>query len=95
VAALSGQSLLRSTRVPGAGRLALWSYAIYLTHKQFCILARDPLEKLGYGPESLVAIVAMMALSVLTGWVLYRCVERPFMALRERYVPSNFSPATA
>ena len=90
VAALSRDGLLRNARIPGAGKLALWSYAIYLTHKQFCILARAPLEKLGYGPDSFVAIVAMMALSVFTGWVLYRCVEQPFMALRGRWVPDSF-----
>jgi peptidoglycan/LPS O-acetylase OafA/YrhL len=45
-----------------------------------------------------VAIVVLLALSVLSGWLLYRLVETPFMALRERYVPSNlarpaFTPA--
>ena len=47
---------------------------------------------MGYGPESAVAITSMVFISVFSGWVLYRCVERPFMALRERYVPSNFKP---
>ncbi len=93
LSALSERSVLRSLRVPGAGRLALWSYALYLTHKQVCILARDPLEKLGYGPDTLVAISVMMVLSVLSGWILYRCVEMPFMALRQRWVPTNFAPA--
>ena len=92
VAALSRGSLLRKVRVPGAATLALWSYAIYLGHKQLCILAKEPLEALGYGPNSAVAIAAMMALSVFAGWLLYRCVETPFMALRARYVPTNFKP---
>lgn len=92
VAALSPASLLRSTRVPGAASLALWSYAIYLTHKQVCILAARPLAAHGYGAGSLVAIGALLALSVLSGWVLYRCVELPFMALRGRYLPTNFKP---
>jgi peptidoglycan/LPS O-acetylase OafA/YrhL len=90
VAALGERSLLRTTNVPGAGSLALWSYAIYLTHKQVCILAAGPLAERGYGPGSLVAIGAMLALSVLAGWVLYRLVETPFMALRSRYLPSSF-----
>lgn len=91
LAALGENSLLRSVRVPGAATLALWSYAIYLTHKQLGILARDPLEDLGYGPETFTAIAAVMLASVLSGWLLYRCVELPFMALRARWVPSNFS----
>lgn len=91
LAALADNSLLRSARVPGAATLALWSYAIYLTHKQLGILAREPLEKMGYGPETLTAIALIMAASVASGAVLYRCVETPFMALRERWVPTNFA----
>ena len=90
VAALSRKSVLRSARVPGAASLALWSYAIYLGHKQLCILARAPLQAMGFGPNSLVAIGAMLALSVFAGWLLYRCVETPFMKLRAKYVPTNF-----
>jgi len=94
VAAMSHGSLLRTVRVPGAESLALWSYAIYLLHKQVCILAAEPLRRVGYGPESAVAIASMLGLSVLSGWLLYRLVETPFMALRARYVPSN-SPRPA
>jgi peptidoglycan/LPS O-acetylase OafA/YrhL len=89
VAALGEQSLLRATRIPGAERLALWSYALYLTHKQVCIMASSPLAARGYGPDSLVAIGVSLALSVLSGWLLYRLVETPFMALRERYLPAR------
>ena len=89
VAALSPGALLHKVRIPGAASLALWSYAIYLVHKQVCILASGPLRELGYGPGSPVAIGALLALSVLAGWLLYRLVETPFMALRQRYVPSN------
>ena len=95
VAALSRRSLLRTVRVPGAASLALWSYAIYLGHKQLCILARDPLAALGYGPDSMVAIAAMLFLSVFAGWLMYRCVETPFMKLRAKYVPTSFKPAKA
>jgi peptidoglycan/LPS O-acetylase OafA/YrhL len=89
VAALSGDSLLCSTRVPGAGALARWSYAIYLTHKQVCIMAAPVLQKLGYGPQSPLAIGVMLALGVLSGWLLYRLVETPFMALRRRVAPTS------
>jgi peptidoglycan/LPS O-acetylase OafA/YrhL len=94
VAALSHGSLLWRMRVPGAGQLALWSYAIYLTHRQVCVLGADYLRALGHGPEQPGTIALLLALSVLAGWLLYRLVETPFMALRERYVPSN-APRTA
>jgi peptidoglycan/LPS O-acetylase OafA/YrhL len=93
VAALSPASLLRTTRVPGAASLALWSYAIYLTHKQVCILAGNQLRTLGYSPESPAAIALLLALSVLSGWLLYKLVETPFMALRERHVPTSAARA--
>ncbi|MDL2356276.1 MAG: acyltransferase [Pseudomonadota bacterium] len=87
VAALSERSVLRRARIPGAERLALWSYAIYLTHKQVCILVSGPMAARGYGPESPLAIGVSLALSVLAGWLLYRLVETPCMALRRRYLP--------
>jgi len=91
LAALSQRSLLRDLRVPGAGALALWSYAIYLTHRAVGEIAAGPLQDLGYGPQTPLAIAVLLALSVLAGWLLYRLVETPFMLLRERYVPSNLA----
>lgn len=91
LAALSPGSLLQRWRVPGAASLALWSYAIYLTHKQLCVLLREPLVEQGWGPESWQALLIMGAASVLAGWLLYLLVETPFMKLRDRYVPSNYA----
>ncbi len=87
LAALSPDALLHRLRIPGAAPLALWSYSIYLLHKQVCILARAPLAGLGYGPESPQAIAAILAMSVGAGWLLYKLVEAPFMALRARWLP--------
>jgi peptidoglycan/LPS O-acetylase OafA/YrhL len=95
VAAVGEGSLLRTLRVPGAGSLALWSYAIYLTHKQVCIMLAARLREAGYNLESPLVIGAMLLASVLSGWVLYRLVEAPFMALRARFVPSNCAPVPA
>lgn len=89
VASVAEGSLLRRLRVPGAGPLALWSYAIYLLHKQVCVLGAQWMAGQGFGAQHPATIVAMLALSVLTGWLLYKLVETPFMLLRERYVPSN------
>lgn len=95
VAALSPGSLLQRLRVPGAASIALWSYAIYLTHKTLCVLLRTPLQAEGWGPNSWQAIVLMSAASLLAGWLLHLLVETPFMMLRDRYVPSNFARPVA
>ncbi len=93
MAALSQQSLLRSLRIPGAAQIALWSYAIYLTHKQVCVLAAKEMKLHGYGPDDLTVLAVTVGLTVLIGWLMYVCVESPFMRLRERYVPSNAARA--
>jgi len=85
LAALSEGSLLQRTRIPGMGSIAVWSYSIYLTHKQLCILLGEHLA-----PTEALSIAVMIGASVLAGWLLYRVVEMPFMQLRERFVPSNF-----
>ena len=95
IAALSPGSLLQRCRVPGAASIALWSYAIYLTHKQLCVLMRVPLRTYGWGPDSWQAIAVMAAASVLVGWLLYLLVETPFMKLRDRFVPTNFAKPAA
>ncbi|WP_152594712.1 acyltransferase [Massilia sp. BSC265] len=89
VAAVAEGSVLRTLRVPGAGPLALWSYAIYLLHKPVCVMAATWLKAQGFGAEHPLTVTALLVLSVLTGWLLYKLVETPFMLLRERYVPSN------
>ncbi len=95
VAAVSEGSLLRETRIPGAASLALWSYAIYLMHKQASILGAQWLAAHGFADAgSPLVIAALLAWSVLTGWMLYRLVETPFMTLRERYVPNNMARPT-
>ncbi len=94
LAALSERSVLRSVRIPGAASIALWSYAIYLTHKQACLIVARELKPHGYGPEDLVTLLAATFATILAGWLLYVCVESPFMRLRERYVPGNAASPT-
>jgi len=99
VAGVAEGSLLRNLRVPGAGSIALWSYAIYLLHKPVCVMAAKWMQGQGFGAGHPLTIVSLLLLSVSTGWLLYKLVETPFMLLRERYVPSNakqsagFNPA--
>ena len=95
VSSVAPGALLRSLRFPGTGPLALWSYAIYLLHKQVCVLGAQWMAARGFGAEHPATIVAMLGLSVVTGWLLYKLVESPFMWLRERYVPSNAAYPTA
>jgi len=85
LSALSEGSLLHRTRIPGMGAIAVWSYSIYLTHKQLCILLADRWE-----PVDLDSIAVMIAASIFAGWLLYFAVEAPFMSLRERFIPNNF-----
>jgi peptidoglycan/LPS O-acetylase OafA/YrhL len=89
LSAVSPGSLLQKTAIPGAGKLALWSYAIYLTHKQLCILLKPELAQHAISPDSWTGVAIMAVVSLLGGWILYAGVETPFMHLRERYFPSN------
>ena len=92
LAALSERSLLRDIRIPGAASLALWSYAIYLLHRQVCVLGARVLKQCGHAPDSMIAIGILLLASVLTGWLLFYLVETPFMQLRDRYVPTSLQP---
>jgi peptidoglycan/LPS O-acetylase OafA/YrhL len=94
LAALAPDSLLHRVRVPGAACLALWSYAIYLTHKSVSILVAAHLAQAGYEAEAPIMIAACMAASLAAGWLLYVLVETPFMRLRARW-DAALSPAPA
>jgi peptidoglycan/LPS O-acetylase OafA/YrhL len=85
LAALSPGSLLYRWRVPGAASLALWSYAIYLVHKQLCIVLAPALAPLGVKAEDPAGVLLLLLASVWAGWLLYLLVETPFMRLRERW----------
>ena len=89
ISALSPASFLYKVRVPGASSLALWSYAIYLTHKPLFTIAKAPLSKLDIGADSITGVVTMICISIAGGWLLYRLVETPFMRLRDRLYKTN------
>ncbi|WP_296946135.1 acyltransferase [uncultured Massilia sp.] len=88
-AALAPHCLLNRVRIPGAASLALWSYAVYLVHKPVFMALRAPLGRLGIDPEAPAAILAVMGLGILGGWLLYRLVETPCMRLRARWFPAS------
>jgi peptidoglycan/LPS O-acetylase OafA/YrhL len=90
VAALSPASLLHRVRVPGANRLAVWSYAIYLSHKPFAHVLAQALRP--HAVPAGVQVVVITAACVALGALMHRFVEAPFLALRDRLVPSQFRP---
>jgi peptidoglycan/LPS O-acetylase OafA/YrhL len=89
LSALCPNSLLHKIRIPGASNLALWSYAIYLIHKPLFKVLSTQLTDWSLDVNSTLGITSIMTLSVLAGFLLFRCVETPFMNLRSRYYPTN------
>jgi len=92
-AAASPRTALHRVRVPGAASLALWSYSIYLSHKPLGHVLQQALQGRALPDPVLAAIVG--AACIALGALLYRLVEAPFLALRDRVVPSNFRSAEA
>ena len=88
IAALSPSSPLGRVRIPGAYHLALWSYSIYLSHKAVGSILARVLGPPGVSPWVLFTAVAVG--SVAVGALLYYLIERPFMRLRDRWVPRLF-----
>lgn len=84
IAALSQDSYLYKIRIPGAANLAIWSYAIYLIHKPVSVLVYRAFSKFGVGASSLVMILTITLVSIIAGWLLYTCIETPFLKLREK-----------
>ncbi|NRR29706.1 acyltransferase [Oxalobacteraceae bacterium] len=89
LAALSPGAVLNRLRIPGAASLALWSYAIYLSHKQVCVLLAQQLVQQGVRPDDWQVLLPSIIASLLAGWLLFRLVETPFMLLRDRWVPAR------
>jgi peptidoglycan/LPS O-acetylase OafA/YrhL len=98
-AALAPHCVLNRVRIPGASALALWSYAVYLVHKPVFMALRPQLERLHIDAGAPATVVAVMAAGIAGGWMLYRCVETPFMRLRARWTdgarPARLVPLSA
>jgi peptidoglycan/LPS O-acetylase OafA/YrhL len=88
VAALSPQARVMRWRIPGAASLALWSYSTYLSHKPLAYFLAQQLKPLGVSDGARLAVISVACVAV--GGLLYKGVEAPFMALRDRLVRSNF-----
>ncbi len=88
-AALSPSARVLRLKVPGARRLALWSYSTYLSHKPLAYFIGKRLAPLGVPDGARLAVIALACVAV--GALMYALVEAPFMAWRDRLVPSNFA----
>jgi peptidoglycan/LPS O-acetylase OafA/YrhL len=72
-------------RVPGANLLATLAFSLYLTHKEIAHLDGLYLQhRLGYADGSWAAAAVYGGTCLLAAGLLYRCVELPFMRLRDR-----------
>ena len=89
VAALSPATLLHRLRIPGARALALWSYSTYLSHKPLANALDGWLRPLGVSDGARLVIIAMACVAM--GALLYKLVEAPALALRDRWAPDNFA----
>lgn len=86
---LGRTALLARIRVPGAQKFALWSYAVYLAHKPIFKVAVLWLRYWDIDADAPYMVFIVMAAGIAGGWLLYRMVESPFMALRDRLFPST------
>jgi peptidoglycan/LPS O-acetylase OafA/YrhL len=72
-------------RVPGANLLATLAFSLYLTHKEIAHLDGLYLQhRLEYADGSWTAAAVYGVTCLLAAGLLYRCVELPFMRLRDR-----------
>ena len=90
VSAMSPESWLYQLHIPGAAKLAVWSYAMYLVHKPLMNVLIKPLNNIGVTVTSAGGISLMFIASLTGGWLLFTLVETPFMKLRDRFFPTNF-----
>ena len=88
VAALSPTSWLYRVRDPGAAYMALRSYAIYLSRKPVAVIVQRQLGPIGLPAMITIAIITLICFVI--GWLFYRLLETPFMAIRNRPFPPNF-----
>jgi len=93
LAALSPGSWLNRLRVPGAYHLALWSYSIYLSHKAIAHVLHTQLVRWVLPPGIEPVVITLACLP--GGWFLYRLIEKPFMACRDRLFPGSFTTPVA
>ena len=80
--AVSSNGLLR-IKIPGARLIATLAYSLYLMHKELIHLVDIWFPSIAEGAMSRwLAVYAVVCMTAAT--ILYLCVERPFLLLRDR-----------
>lgn len=81
--ALSANGLLSRVKIPGAKLIATLAYSLYLTHKELIHLVDRYLPAVAQA--NLILRLGIYAICcLLVAAILYLCVERPFLILRDR-----------
>ena len=76
-------------------KLALWSYALYVSHLGLLRLLLGPFGWKGATPgQCLVQALAYAAIAIALSALVYRLYERPWLRLRDRIAPKT-APAVA
>jgi peptidoglycan/LPS O-acetylase OafA/YrhL len=96
LAAVSPRTWIGRYRVPGARRLAALSFSLYLTHKQVYHWVQDSFGAV-LEQSDLLAFAAYNGAALAVAALLYVCVERPALRLRERLsaAAAGSAPAVA
>jgi peptidoglycan/LPS O-acetylase OafA/YrhL len=82
-------------KVPGFRFVAEHAFALYLTHKQVFHLVHEALVARAIMAPPLAELLVALACAMTAAWLLHRLVERPFLALRDRWtIRSRESRAT-
>jgi peptidoglycan/LPS O-acetylase OafA/YrhL len=80
---ISRNGLLSRSPIPGAKLLATLAFSLYLIHKEIVHLDRIYLPSLTKGRDA-TATLTYGASCIAAAGLLYLCIERPFMLLRDR-----------
>jgi peptidoglycan/LPS O-acetylase OafA/YrhL len=85
---LAANGPLAQVRVVGASTVAALAYSLYLSHKATMHLDRVLLGS-WVPTEGNIAFAVYVGTSFLVASLLYLCVERPFLKLRDRLLPTG------
>ncbi len=89
--AATGEGVL-ARRVPGCSAIATLAFSLYLTHKEVAHLDRLWLPRLAFESSWRGAAIYTLTFFVAAA-LLYVCVERPFLLLRERSSRRTIAPS--
>lgn len=89
---------IRINESKNTGRLLIWfgtiSYSLYLTHWELGRVAVSIARRLPLiGNNALMNLLFGFLVSILTGWLLYKLIERPSILLSKKYKHSRIKAA--